>query len=122
MAQTVIYKPDPKGAFPIGTYDDISLVNTSFIYDLTDGGWDYFTLQVATSGDVTLGSIVHKIRFSNDGSNPIDFSPAITQSVAGHTGLLTITGIGFVHSTLTTAGTSGALKLYARAARKKVGF
>ena len=120
MPQVQVIKPDAFGIFPHVTFEDISQVNDSFVFEL-GGSWDYMTIQLVPLGDVTLGSLVNKIRCSNDGANPLDFtSGAVTLSTATITSQLTVTAVRYVHSTLTTAGTSGKLRLFAVAARKRL--
>lgn len=119
MAQIVVIKPDARGVFPEAVFEDISIKNDSIVFDLTDG-WDYFTYQLIYAGSVTIGSLVNAIQISNDGANPVDFpSGAVTQSTSGFSSLLGVTAVRYVHSTLTTAGTSGKFKVRAFVSRRR---
>jgi hypothetical protein len=119
MAHVRFIKPAAGGIFPVATFEDISFVNDSIVFDLSDG-WDYLTIQLVQAGSVTLGSFVNKIQMSNDGGNPQDFSTPVTLSTASITSVLSVSSIRYVHSTITTAGTSGKLKLYAVASRRRL--
>lgn len=122
MATIEIIKPDVFGVFPQKTLD-ISLVNSSIVLDLRGGSWDYLTIQGVYDGAVTLGSLVNKIQISNTGAtaDAVDFSTAVTLSVAGMTTYLRVTAISFVHITFTTAGTSGMFRFIAKAAKQGLG-
>ncbi len=103
-----------------GKYPDQTLivteVNSSVVFDT--GGWDSFTLQMTKDGDADLTSMVLKVQKSNDARNPVDFASAVTQSSEGMTAKQDVTAIGFVHAKITTAGTSGRIRLFARAQKQ----
>lgn len=114
MATIPHVKPDPSGKFPDVSID-VANVNEAVIFDVA--GWDYFTLQMVKDGGADVTSLVLKVQKSNDGAHPVDFASAVTQSVEGMTAVQTITCMGYVHATATTAGTSGTIRLHARVDR-----
>ena len=118
MATVEVLKPDARGVYPVRS---INLANVNEAVIFAVGDWDYMTIQRINSGSVSLGSEVLKIQQSNDGCNAVDFSSAVTLNDVGMSALLTVTGIGFVHATNTTAGSSGTIQLIAKARRNSRG-
>lgn len=119
MAQTETIKPKADGTFEVKKLL-VTDVNASLIFDLRGGSWDYMTIQAVADGTADLTSLVNKVRISNDGATPIDFTTgAVTLSTATITAPLTISATNFVHLTFTTAGTGGYVSFHARVSRAR---
>lgn len=95
---------------------DISNANEQVIFDVRD--WSSFSIQAIQDGAVTVGSLVQKVQVSQDAANPVDFpSGGVTLSAAGISAILNVISYGYVHCIITTAGTSGSFRLFARASK-----
>lgn len=116
MSQIQVIQPDSNGAFP-SVVLTVTDSKCGVVFDL-GGKYDKFSLQMVKDGSADLTSLVHKVQISQDGANPVDFTSPVTLNAAGFIATQTVTAIRYVHSTFTTAGTSGNVRLFARAAKQ----
>lgn len=57
----------------------------------------FATVQIYLRVGATIGNITIKVQSSNDGVNSIAFSPAVTFTASGLSGLLNVGGSSFLH-------------------------
>lgn len=85
---------------------DLGMVNDRYIIDVQ--GWQNIGLAIRSDGALTAGFTV-SVRYSYDGVEFYDFSPAVTVTTETPFALTDVSGVAYLAVIVTTAGTSGEM-------------